>query len=123
PTSMARRVRKSACRRAPTRWAAPPARPAATIRLTPTRTRTMAKPARIRLAGTIAATALCAAAATEAAAQTPPPDDSVVLNQQLQLGDVFSHQTLNVVDPQEQVTVSTSAQGNSASGAVENGSI
>jgi len=82
----------------------------------------MAKPARIRLAGTIAATALCAAAATEAAAQTPP-DDSLVLNQQLQLGDVFSHQTLNVVDAQEQVTVSTSAQGNSASGAVENGSI
>ncbi len=77
---------------------------------------------RIRLAGTIAATALCAAAATEAAAQTPP-DDSLVLNQQLQLGDVFSHQTLNVVDAQEQVTVSTSAQGNSASGAVENGSI
>ena len=82
----------------------------------------MAPLARIRLAGTIAATALCAAAATEAAAQTPP-DDSVVLNQQLQLGDVFSHQTLNVVDPQEQVTVSTSAQGNAASGAVENGSI
>ncbi|MBW8303557.1 MAG: holdfast anchor protein HfaD, partial [Brevundimonas sp.] len=82
----------------------------------------MAKPARIRLAGTIAATALCAAAATEVAAQTPP-DDSIVLNQQLQLGDVFSHQTLNVVDAQEQVTVSTSAQGNSASGAVENGSI
>jgi hypothetical protein len=82
----------------------------------------MAKPARIRLAGTIAATALCAAAATEAAAQTPP-DDSIVLNQQLQLGDVFSQQTLNVVDAQEQVTVSTSAQGNSASGAVENGSI
>ena len=82
----------------------------------------MAKPARIRLAGTIAATALCAAAATEVAAQTPP-DDTIVLNQQLQLGDVFSHQTLNVVDAQEQITVSTSAQGNSASGAVENGSI
>ena len=65
---------------------------------------------------------MCVAAATEAAAQTPP-DDSIVLNQQLQLGDVFSHQTLNVVDAQEQVTVSTSAQGNSASGAVENGSI
>ena len=83
----------------------------------------MAKPARIRLAGTIAATALCAAAATEAAAQTPPPGGTIVLNEQLQLGDVFSHQTLNVVDAQEQVTVSTSAQGNSASGAVENGSI
>ncbi|HYD28237.1 holdfast anchor protein HfaD [Brevundimonas sp.] len=83
----------------------------------------MAIPARIRLAGTIAATALCAAAATEVAAQTPPPGGTIVLNEQLQLGDVFSHQTLNVVDAQEQVTVSTSAQGNSASGAVENGSI
>lgn len=78
----------------------------------------MAIPARIRLAGTIAATALCVAAATEAAAQ----DGTIVLNEQLQLGHVFSHQTLNVVDAQEQVTVSTSAQGNSASGAVENGS-
>ncbi|MDP3656385.1 MAG: holdfast anchor protein HfaD [Brevundimonas sp.] len=67
----------------------------------------------------IAATALCAAAATEAAAQ----DGAIVLNQQLQLGDVFAGQTLNVVDSQDQVTVQTSAQGNSASGAVENGSI
>jgi hypothetical protein len=83
----------------------------------------MATLARIRLAGTIAATTLCVAAATEAAAQTPPQDDTVVLNEQLQLGDVFSHQTLNVVDVTEQVTVNTSAQGNSASGAVENGSI
>ena len=83
----------------------------------------MAKPARIRLAGTIAATALCVAAATEAAAQTPPSGGADVLNEQLQLGDVFSHQTLNVVDAQEQVTVSTSAQGNSASGSVENGAV
>lgn len=82
----------------------------------------MATLVRIRLAGTIAATALCAAAATEAASQTPP-QDSLVLNQQLQLGDVFSHQTINVVDAQDQVTADTSAQGNSASGAVENGSI
>ncbi|MBI2262615.1 MAG: holdfast anchor protein HfaD [Caulobacterales bacterium] len=79
----------------------------------------MAIPARIRLAGMIAATALCVAAATEASAQ----DGTIVLNEQLQLGDVFSHQTLNVVDAQDQVTVSTSAQGNSASGAVENGSV
>ena len=70
----------------------------------------------------MAATALCAAAATEAASQTPP-QDSVVLNQQLQLGDVFSHQTINVVHAQDQVTAGTSARGNSASGAVENGSI
>ncbi len=81
----------------------------------------MAKPARIRLVGTMAATALCAAAATEAAAQTPP-QGVVVLNEQLQLGDVFAGQTLNVVDAQEQVTVETSAQGNTASGSVENGS-
>lgn len=67
----------------------------------------------------IAATALCAAAATEAAAQ----DGTIVLNQQLQLGDVVAGQTLNVVDSQDQVTIQTSAQGNSASGAVENGSI
>ncbi len=62
---------------------------------------------------------LCAAAATEAAAQ----DGTIVLNQQLQLGDVFAGQTLNVVDSQDQVTVETSARGNSASGAVYNGSI
>ena len=67
----------------------------------------------------IAATMLCAAAATEAAAQ----DGTIVLNQQLQLGDVFAGQTLNVVDSQDQVTVETSAQGNTASGAVQNGSI
>jgi hypothetical protein len=79
----------------------------------------MAQPARIRLAGTIAATMLCAAAATEAAAQ----DGTIVLNQQLQLGDVFAGQTLNVVDSQDQVTVRTSAQGNSASGAVYNDAI
>jgi len=79
----------------------------------------MAKLARIRLAGTIAATVLCAAAATEASAQ----DGTIILNEQLQLGDVFAHQTLNVVDAQEQVTVDTSAQGNSASGAVQNASI
>jgi hypothetical protein len=82
----------------------------------------MAKPARIRLAGTIAATALCAAAATEAAAQTPP-GGTIVLNEQLQLGDVFSHQVLNVVDATDQVTANTSSRGNTASGSVENESI
>jgi len=83
----------------------------------------MAPHVQIRLAGTIAATLLCAAA-TEAAAQTPPPQDgAIVLNEQLQLGDVYAGQTLNVVDAQDQVTVETSAQGNSASGAVENGAI
>ncbi|WP_339931697.1 holdfast anchor protein HfaD [uncultured Brevundimonas sp.] len=79
----------------------------------------MARPARIRLAGTIGVTLLCAAAATEAMAQ----DGAIVLNNQIQLGDVVAGQTLNVVDADEQVTVSTSAQGNSFSGAVENGTI
>lgn len=69
---------------------------------------------RIRLAGTIAATALCAAAATEAVAQTPSPDGAIVLNGQLQEGDVFAQQTLNVVDVQSQATATTAAQGNSA---------
>jgi len=66
---------------------------------------------------------MCVAAATEAAAQTPPQDNTIVLNNQLQLGDVFADQTLNVVDSQDQVTVGTTATGNNASGAVENGAI
>lgn len=71
------------------------------------------------------ATAMFAAVATDACAQTPPPpqDDSVVLNEQLQLGDVIAGQTLNVVSAQSQVTTSTVSQGNYASGAVQNGSI
>src|SRR5690606_22894190 len=80
----------------------------------------MAKPAPIRLAGTIAATALCVAAATEAASQTPP-QDSAVLNQQLQLGDVFAEQTLNVAAAQAQVTATTSPQATSAAGADQRG--
>lgn len=66
---------------------------------------------------------MCAAAATEAAAQTPPQDNTIVLNQQLQLGDVFADQTLNVVDSQDQVTAGTTTTGNNASGSVENGAI
>ena len=69
----------------------------------------------------IAATAMCAAAATEAAAQTPP--GSLVLNEQLQLGDVVAGEVLNVVDAQDQVTVTTTARGNEISGAVQNDSL
>lgn len=69
----------------------------------------------------IAATAMCAAAATEAAAQTPP--GSIVLNTQLQLGDVITGVTLDVVDTEEQVTVTNAAQGNTLSGSVENDSL
>ncbi|MBU1346547.1 MAG: holdfast anchor protein HfaD [Alphaproteobacteria bacterium] len=76
----------------------------------------MARLAPIRLAGMMAATALCAAVATEASAQ----DGSIVLNQQLQLGDVISGQTLNVEDAQGEVAVNNAAQGNSLSGSVQN---
>lgn len=64
--------------------------------------------------------AMCVAAATEVAAQSPGQDGSIVLNNQLQLGDVISGQTLNVEGATDQVTVSNSATGNSVSGAVQN---
>ena len=67
----------------------------------------------------IAATVMCAAAATEAAAQDQDP--SIVLNEQMQFGDVFAGQTLDVVDSSEQVTVSNSATGNSLAGGVQGG--
>ncbi|MES2860529.1 MAG: holdfast anchor protein HfaD [Pseudomonadota bacterium] len=79
----------------------------------------MARLAPIRLAGMMAATALCAAAATEVAAQ----DGSVVLNNQLQLGDVISGVTLNVEDAEGEVAVNNAAQGVSLSGSVQNGSL
>ena len=58
---------------------------------------------------------MCAAAVTEVAAQ----DRGLVLNQQLQLGDVVAGQTLNVVDVSAQVTVSNAAQGNSLIGGID----
>jgi len=67
----------------------------------------------------IAATVTCAAVATEAAAQDQDP--SIVLNEQMQFGDVFAEQTLDVVDSSEQVTVSNSATGNSLAGGVQGG--
>jgi hypothetical protein len=60
----------------------------------------------------IAATATCVAAATEVQAQDAP----LVLNEQLQLGDVLAEGRLNVVDLSDQATVSTYAQGNGLSG-------
>ena len=59
---------------------------------------------------------LCAAA-TEAAAQDP----GLVLNGQIQNGDVFAGQTLNVVDSEDQVTASTYAVGNRASASGDDG--
>jgi len=59
--------------------------------------------------------AMCAVAATEARAQ----DGSIVLNQQLQLGDVISGVTLNVEDAESEVAVDNAARGNSLSGSVQ----
>jgi len=77
----------------------------------------MARLAPIRLAGTIAATALCAAAATSVPFSAAWAQDGViVLNNQLQLGDVISGQTLNVEGASDEVSADTAAQGNSLSG-------
>ena len=70
----------------------------------------------------IAAMATCAAAATEAAAQTPPPASPVVIDQ-LDERDIFAPNVLNVSNVVGQVVANTSAQGNTASGTVENDSI
>ncbi len=69
----------------------------------------------------IAATVTCAAVATEAAAQDQDP--SIVLNEQIQFGDVFAGQTLDVFDSSDQVTVSNSATGNSLAGGVAGGTM
>lgn len=67
----------------------------------------------------IAATATCVAAGTEAQAQDP--DAPIVLNRQFQGGNVAARQTVIATDADDQVTVSTSATGNTLSGAVETG--
>jgi len=61
------------------------------------------------------ATALCAIAATEASAQ----DGGLVLNEQLNLGDIIVGERLNVIDTSAQVSSSVTAQGNSLIGATE----
>ena len=61
---------------------------------------------------------LCAVATS----QTVSPPSSV-LNNQVQLGDVFATQTLNVVDVSGTTSAVTTATGNSLSGAVQSGSV
>ncbi|MND99487.1 hypothetical protein D3C80_918730 [compost metagenome] len=73
----------------------------------------MARLAPTRLAGTIAATALCVAAAAEA------QDRGLVLNEQLQLGDVIAGQRLNVVNVSDNVVVTNAAMGNVLSGGAD----
>jgi len=57
---------------------------------------------------------LCAAATSQA--QTPP---SEVINNQIQLGDVFGTQVLDVVEVSEGVSAETSATGNNLIGSTE----
>lgn len=68
----------------------------------------------------IVATATFAGVATSA---TSAHAQAIVLNGQIQAGDIFADQTLNVVDMDDQVTAVTSATGNAISGAVEGGSL
>jgi hypothetical protein len=72
---------------------------------------------KILLAGTLIATTTYAGAATSQTAPSP------VDNQQVQLGDVFATQTLDVVEVSGQTQAVTTATGNAVSGAVENGSL
>ncbi len=48
---------------------------------------------------------------------------STATNVQVQLGDVFSTQTLNVVDVSDATSATTTATGNAVTGAVETGSL
>lgn len=65
----------------------------------------MARLAKTLLAGALVAILPCGAATS----QTPP---SSVLNSQVQLGDVFSQQTMNVVEVSDFTTADTHAVGN-----------
>ena len=64
----------------------------------------MVRRAQILLAGTLVAILPCGAATS----QTPP---SAVLNEQVQLGDVFSQQTLNVVEVSDFTDGGSNASG------------
>ena len=78
----------------------------------------MPRPAKTLISGTMAvlpAIALLCAAGTSQA-QTPP---SEVINNQSQLGDVFSTQVLNVVEVTDGVGAETSATGNNLIGSTE----
>jgi hypothetical protein len=79
----------------------------------------MARHVRTPIAGILIAIATSGAAASEATAQ----DRSLVLNNQLQLGDVISGVTLNVETTTAHVTVSNEATGNTVSGIVQGGAV
>jgi hypothetical protein len=70
-------------------------------------------PAPIRPAGTLTAILLCAAATSLLAAPALAQDGQAVVNQ-VQLGDVFSQQTLNVDSASNGATAAATSVGNSA---------
>lgn len=76
----------------------------------------MRRPAKILLVGTIVATATYGAATS----QTAP---SSVFNDQVQLGDVFSQTTLNVVEVGETTTGVSTATGNGYTAGVDSGDV
>ena len=81
----------------------------------------MRKPATTRLAGTLSAIpifAILAAVATSPAARAQ--QTSPVLNNQINLGEIFSEQALNVQTASDGVTASTTAQANGVSIGVTN---
>jgi len=73
----------------------------------------MTQPVPTALMGTLLA--LCAVAASDASAQSGP----IVLNEQIQFGDIFAGQQLNVVVARQQVTVTNTALGNQLAGGAE----
>ncbi|MDR3506647.1 MAG: holdfast anchor protein HfaD [Caulobacteraceae bacterium] len=77
----------------------------------------MRRPAKILLAGTILVMPLLPPLCAVATSQ------STVDNSQYQSGDVFSTQTLNVVDVSDATTGTTTATGNAVSSAVEAGAL
>src|SRR5687768_14334228 len=76
---------------------------------------TMRSPAKILIAGTLAGTLplLWCGAATS---QTSP-----IVNDQVQLGDVFATQILDVVEPEGSVVAATTALGNVVDASANNG--
>jgi hypothetical protein len=78
----------------------------------------MRKPAMTRLAGTLSVIPIFVMLSGVATSQTLP--SSPVLNSQVNLGEIFSEQTLNVQTVSDGVTASTTAQANGVSVGVTN---
>ncbi|WP_421737000.1 holdfast anchor protein HfaD [Caulobacter sp.] len=78
----------------------------------------MRRPAKTRLAGTLAAIPICAILLSEAATSQTLPGQ--VLNNQINLGDVFAEQSLNVQTVSDGISATTTAPANSAFVSVQN---